>query len=805
MDFERWKIREYGKELKPEILGGYKKEDDYMEFHIDDPDLPPIRIYLPVSPDWRKIDGFGLPAKDQYFKRCKVPPRLLNLEKTVANDKIQRTGKSDYVTLAEMWQYLVDNQNEYKEEISFIQKAWYHREYGYWCFINGKPTYMDGDHWLYCNNWNLDIGLPDYRDRDRRFFLVNRFFRETTESPFRFKGSWLDEEDYKEKYFGTEKEAEEWKVMIEALAQEAGREITNWHLETGEYIVDMGYRTVMGTNYPKHRREGATYKVGCSTTNAVTSLSDVQAGIMSMDEQHARKAFRVNFMNPFKKLWWFFKPEYEGTDDSKNFLSLKAAARIIGSKGAAASSRGGLNSFLDFSTTAKSDYYDSRKLIILYEDECGKTTGRDVRAGHDQTKHCIAQGNGAVIDGYTFKTSTVGEMTKKGGEGFYNLCKLSMYNDRNSTGKTQTGLITIFIPAYDGLEGFIGPYGESVIDQPTKEQAKFIGKDYGARIHLKIEEQQIRARKDKRMMEDLNEFLRLHPTRYRDCFRRATSSVGFNIAILTDRINALHFAPEETETGYFDFIERDQRVRWKRDREGPARISLLLPEGESNRFAKQADGKLYPLTERFIGSSDPTKFKNTEHNKMSEFGSAVFMLRDFHVDTQFKPENEWMTYRFVWDYVDRPLDEMEALRQALYASLYYGCKNSPEINVSKVWDFFENSKYGEFLYYFKNPDGTRKKTPGFHTGTGIKNDIFSAYRQYIEHHGSRERHVRILNQAAEIPGPEDMTDYDLFAAGGGCLITAENIAPTIVEGNEQSFVEEQKDTLINIEGFYDYI
>lgn len=45
-------------------------------------------------------------------------------------------------------------------------------------------------------------------------------------------------------------------------------------------------------------------------------------------------------------------------------------------------------------------------------------------------------------------------------------------------------MYSYFTPAYDGYEGFIDEYGMSVVDTPTKEQAKFIGKDIGAKEYL---------------------------------------------------------------------------------------------------------------------------------------------------------------------------------------------------------------------------------------------------------------------------------------------------------------------------------
>ena len=111
-------------------------------------------------------------------------------------------------------------------------------------------------------------------------------------------------------------------------------------------------------------------------------------------------------------------------------------------------------------------------------------------------------------------------------------------------------------------------------------------------------------------------------------------------------------------------------------------------------------------------------------------------------------------------------------------SMYFGCKMSPEINVPDVWDLFEAEGFAEFLYYFRDlSTGQERKTPGFNSLSGTKNDIFNAWRDYVAVHGMRERHERILNQVKDINGLEEMTKYDLFTAGGGCLISSENQNP----------------------------
>lgn len=144
-----------------EILSEYKEADKVLVVNDNDVDLIPIEILLPSPPDITTIDGYGLPAKKQKFKKQKYPDKLIELE-------------SKGLTITEVWDLMFKERHYYHEELQWIQKQWEYRLYGYWFYNNGKPTYIDGWHFFYLNYWELDTGLPEYRDRDRKFFLFAR-------------------------------------------------------------------------------------------------------------------------------------------------------------------------------------------------------------------------------------------------------------------------------------------------------------------------------------------------------------------------------------------------------------------------------------------------------------------------------------------------------------------------------------------------------------------------------------------------------------------------------------------------------
>ena len=148
-------------DVDPAILYQYKKADKFLWVNTDDKDLMAIRIDLPLPPEPHKIEGFGKLPKDQYWEPPKLPRRLKELQRK-------------HETIDDIWDELQKNQDIFAEEIKFIKKQWYYRLNGYWIYIDGKPTYMDGWHFFYCGWWKIDVGLPKYRNRDYKFFHFAR-------------------------------------------------------------------------------------------------------------------------------------------------------------------------------------------------------------------------------------------------------------------------------------------------------------------------------------------------------------------------------------------------------------------------------------------------------------------------------------------------------------------------------------------------------------------------------------------------------------------------------------------------------
>jgi hypothetical protein len=294
-------------DVSPDILKQYKEADKFIMMNEGDPDLYDFKINLPDPPEYHLIANFGLPAKDQKFKPPTLPDKLARLAKKLP-------------TIDEIWEELEKNQFHYREEIEFIKRQWNYRLNGYWIFINGKPTYLTGWHWFYCSWWNIDIGLPKYRSRDWKFFHAAMYCYTTTMAVYKFRLPW--EDDYK--YFSHKDKAAQW--CKDAV-------LDYKIIEEGFWEVDFGKRTIVGFNYPKFRREGATFKAEDINYCMTTVAKNIQSGIQSMTDGDSKKVYLKAILNPWKKLPFFFKPKYEGSTNPQAKLSFTPPAIRLSNRG----------------------------------------------------------------------------------------------------------------------------------------------------------------------------------------------------------------------------------------------------------------------------------------------------------------------------------------------------------------------------------------------------------------------------------------------------------------------------------------
>lgn len=762
------------KVYKNKDLSGFVGADRSFTVHKEDSNLDAVTIYLPQPPDWGLIDNFSLDPKDQKFFRQEYPADLRLLEDDVLSYMQARAkkAKNDKATwqriLNATWDELDRNQRSMREEIEWIKKQWWHRIMGYWVFINGKPTYIDGWQYMFLNWWYMsDVPgfYPEYRDRDRRFFHYNRYAYMTTEG---------------------------------IASDESGEPV----FEGGKpVVVHKGRRTLFGVMYVKHRRDGATHKYLCILFEIITSRTGVHGGIQSFDNSNAEEHYLNKLSPAWKKMPFFFKPIWRGDQAPREKLEFSNPYNEV---------RAELESLISYATTANKKFYDGKKQHAHLSDEGGKTVLEDFYARWNVVKPTLAQGANSLIHGFVGMPSTVADMEEEGGDKYEAMFMDSKFYNRNRTsGQTKTGVIPLFIPAYDGLEGFIGPYGESVIDRPTPEQAEYIGNEYGAREYIEsVREDYVRDGSTKAMVK-LREFKKLFPIDTDEAFSGGAGHAGFDIEALDKRDIELKKLPEYEKPYRVDlkwdipeepepisakeFIEKGYHTRVSED--GSWKVVAIpalngrfefsmRPAPEQTNLKVNHGGFWEPDYEKaintFTSSADPFKFLDSkvakereDDSSLSLGGGTVFWDRNKDIDPPERLVSDWVSHRFVCDYEERPPSDDEYCEEMLMMSVFWGAKMFPEMNVEAVYKWFFKRGYAGYLKYAVDPfTGKLKSKPGMYsTGSG-KQDIFNAIKRYVAIHVHREMHRRFVKQVREIKGPQEMTRYDLFTARGICLVGA---------------------------------
>lgn len=744
----------------------YQKADRYCILNEGDPDLDEIRVKLPKQPAFEDIEGYGLPPSEQKWKVPEFPPRLKEL-----NDR-------RYSDVQEYWDELAEHFDYYKDEMPFVDEMWRRRREGHWVFIHGKATYIPPWHFFYLFAFEMDNEgtgdrYADYRDRDRKFFIGCHYAASTTDGYFRHKITPTDDEPF---YTSSPSRVREAKAK-------------NWQIESAGYLVDMKRRAIIGLNYPKLRREGATTKTQSINLEIITRMPDANTGIQSMTETHARTVYEKFLLKGWRGLPFFYIPVNEGLIAPTKALKMQPKGREkldnISQKGL----KPLYSSVNPGPSTLK--HFDTWKLKFYHADETGKTEEVNVYDRHYIVKKTMTLGSDVNIVGFGLNTSTVEDM-EEGGANFQALCKDSHWRDRDDTGQTLSGYMNFFIPSDEGLEGFVDEFGNSM----RKE----------ARAHLLAKRRKF---EDEGKSEELIKEIRKAPLTFRECFTFVAKNKKFDIVAINDRLSEFAFVDQNPAVvrgklewaGWRPLDNYDiknlptvedvasRRVYVRFVQAGPLDNDWdwefsYIPEKEANRFVYNSyDNTIHPAnTGLFRFGIDMFRFgEQTTSGKGSLGAGAIYRNFNAAIDNPLLPleqayskgqdgDTVWKTDRFCGVYLKRPDDKNEFCEQMLMAAVLFGVPAFPEINVPDVWDWFGRDRrfWGYLLHKVDRVSGRVDNRPGASTGPAIKQQIFNAWAAYIKKNARREHHLVFLHQCKDII--DSMNDFDAFVAGGYALI-----------------------------------
>jgi hypothetical protein len=731
--------------------------------------LRPVYFSLPTPPPLELIDGHGLDRDEQYFRRLEVPRKFKLIEQKALQDlsEIENKNRQDtiqgYKFYLRFWEIIEEEQENLVDEIQWLKNVWWWRTFGYWCYIDGEPTYLPPDYFDFLNFYFIDeaVCYPEYRDDVRRKFCFSWYLENCTET---FKD-----------------------------VDNSGRAMKN---SEGKYdMLDLGRRLFFGDVEPKTRRTGATHEaIHKILKGAITHLSYFST-IISFEGNNAETHYKKKLLPAFDAYPMCLKPIWEGNRRPK-ILRLDAPPNIYTVRG--------LKSAIAYSDSGGLFKNEGDRLNGILNDEQGKGTNlsSDIFERWHVNKYTMSTGMGInILKGVYVKNPSTVEQMEDDSAPYKKMCDLSDFYVRVPIkGQTTEGFARVFLPAYLRLEGYIDKFGKSVVETPTERQialspaAIFAMSKKGAKESMQAERDALLMANTPESLELYRSIKRKSPFEWSECWLGSAGNAGFNLEIIDKRLSEINkdksFNKPPYRIGNFyreNISDNNSRVLWRDDIMGRWEMSISIPPELTNQrircdYFDPIEGKWLPSWkpvhgERFTCGVDPFRSitkadsKNTgkitgsaSNSRQSDGGISVYWEYDESID-RGKDRLNWLSDRCVCVYRARPATQEEYFEDVIMTLHYFGAMCYPEYNVERVVShLIERGLWGYFLFDIDILTGKPKAMPGRYTSTDTWSDGFSLVKDHIEFRGHAECHDKLLNEIKAIRGPESMTHLDLAAA-----------------------------------------
>jgi hypothetical protein len=444
-----------------------------------------------------------------------------------------------------------DMPNDFKSKwVDYIETEFDRRENGFFFMNNGVETYMTGSHYMYCQWTKIDVGLPDFREANRIFFIY-------------------------------------WEAC-------------------------RADDRCFGMVYLKIRRSGFSFMASSEAVNIATLAKDARIGIQSKTGGDAKTMFTNKVVPISSNLPFFFKPIMDGMDKPKTELAFRVPASKITKKNMYDSSEAeleGLDTSIDWKNTADNSY-DGEKLVYLVEDESGKLEApNNILNGWRVRKTCLRLGSRII--GKCMMGSTPNALAK-GGSNFKKLYEDSNIKTRNENGQTKSGMYSLYIPMEWNFEGYIDRYGMPVFRKPETPITGIDGRliTNGAIDYWENEVASLKNDADA-LNEFYRQFSRTESHAFRDESKASLfnltkiyQQIDYNDSLIRDQI---------LTRGSFHWKngEKDTQVIWTPDPRGRFLVSWIPNSAMQNQVVYK-NGNKYPGNEH-IGAfgCDPYDISGT--------------------------------------------------------------------------------------------------------------------------------------------------------------------------------------------------
>jgi hypothetical protein len=470
--------------------------------------------------------------------------------------------------------------NVFKSQwVEYIEGEFDRREYGHWFMNDGEPTYMTGTHYMYLQWSKIDIGLPDFRESNRIFYIY-------------WEACKADERSF-------------------------------------------------GMCYLKNRRSGFSFMSSGEVSNLGTISKDSRLGILSKTGPDAKKMFTDKVVPIVRNYPFFFKPVQDGMDNPKTELSFRVPASKITKKSMNEEKTEdieGLDTTIDWKNTADNSY-DGEKLLLLVHDESGKWLKPDnILNNWRVTKTCLRLGSKVIGKCMMGSTSNALE---KGGNNFKKLYMDSNPKIRSANGQTKSGLYSLFIPMEWNFEGYIDQYGFPVFEDPKSPVVGIDSEmiDNGVITYWNNEVAALKNDSDA-LNEYYRQYPRTESHAFRDESKQSLynlskiyQQIDYNDSLIKERV---------LTKGNFHWKDGvlDSEVIWTPDPGGKFTVSWLPPPELRNKVITDRHGKKRPANEH-LGAfgCDPYDISGTVGGGGSN--GALHGLTGFHMEPN-APTNQFV-------------------------------------------------------------------------------------------------------------------------------------------------------------------
>lgn len=348
-------------------------------------------------------------------------------------------------------------------------------------------------------------------------------------------------------------------------------------------------------------------------------------------------------------------------------------------------------------------------------------------------------------------------------------------------GRTKTRLMRFFFAGYRGLMGYVGKYGESIVDTPTKAQSEYLktlidpttGKlicpnpYIGAKEYLEINRKAL-----ENDPEELAEQIRKYPFTWQEVFRGANNRCNFELEDLNEQI-----ASVEEECRLLGQQENGRRMKMEKRSDGE-KHPVENKSGmwyfldfckDNNKTAYKGNVKCPANT--ILGCGGLDTYANAKNPVDPGSDACLIVMSRYNA---LDPEN---SHRPIAMFLGRPTTKEDFHDQIFWGLEYFGIDMLAERAPTDWEDYairhrlaadLESPKLYGYLITAKRANGS--ETYGIHpSGKEYMEQHLTEMIEYAKFNMKKIRFLRLLKDMLKFDIKE-RTDYDACMAFGYSLM-----------------------------------